>query len=92
MSLGNRPPQDFEDPRLKGKVNKADFKSILDIAVLCVAKSSEGRPNIDVVCNELEKAWRNTNDYKVCFGFRPFCIAVPSPKIFSLIFYSFLII
>ena len=65
MSLGNRPLEDFEDPRLKGKVNKADFKSILSIAVLSVAKSSKDRPSIEMVVNELDKAWRNTTEYKV---------------------------
>ncbi|POO02983.1 Serine/threonine protein kinase [Trema orientale] len=64
VSLGNRPLEDFEDPRLKGKINKADFKSILSIAVLCVAKSSQDRPSIDIVVNELDKAWRNTHEYK----------------------------
>lgn len=65
MSLGNRSIHDFEDPRLKGKFNKADFKSILEIAVLCVAKSSEDRPNIDMVFFEMDKAWKNTSAYKV---------------------------
>lgn len=64
--MGNRPIQDFEDPKLKGKLNKSDFKSILDIAVLCVAKSSRDRPNIDVVFAEMDKAWKNTSAYKVC--------------------------
>ncbi|EXC21748.1 putative LRR receptor-like serine/threonine-protein kinase [Morus notabilis] len=64
VSLGNRSIHDFEDPRLKGKFNKADFKSILEIAVLCVAKSSEDRPNIDMVFFEMDKAWKNTNAYK----------------------------
>lgn len=62
--LGNRPIQDFEDPKLKGKLNKSDFKSILDIAVLSVAKSSQDRPNIDVVFAEMDKAWKNTSAYK----------------------------
>jgi hypothetical protein len=33
---------------------------ILQIAVLCVAKSSKGRPTIDDVFEEIEKAWKNT--------------------------------
>lgn len=60
MSLNKRPPEDLEDPRLNGNVNKADFDSILQIAVLCVAKSSKGRPTIDVVFEEMDKAWKNT--------------------------------
>ncbi|XP_038678340.1 putative leucine-rich repeat receptor-like serine/threonine-protein kinase At2g04300 [Tripterygium wilfordii] len=59
-SLGRRPLSDFEDPRLNGNVNKADFESILEIAVLCVARSSKGRPTMDVVFDELDKAWKNT--------------------------------
>lgn len=58
--MGKRPLSDLEDPRLNGKINKADFESILQIAVLCVAKSSNGRPTIDVVFDEIDKAWKNT--------------------------------
>ncbi|KAG4135743.1 hypothetical protein ERO13_D08G235600v2 [Gossypium hirsutum] len=60
VSMGNRPSTDFEDPRLHGNLNRKDFEAILQIAVLCVAKSSRGRPPIDVVFDELEKAWKNT--------------------------------
>ncbi|XP_052187058.1 proline-rich receptor-like protein kinase PERK3 isoform X2 [Diospyros lotus] len=60
VSMGKRPLSDFEDPRIKGTVNIVDFESILLVAVLCVARSSKGRPTIDVVYNELEKAWKNT--------------------------------
>ncbi|KAE8688483.1 Nodulin MtN3 family protein [Hibiscus syriacus] len=60
VSLGKRPLTDFEDPRLHGDLNRKDFKSILHIAVLCVAKSSRGRPLIDIVFDELDKAWKNT--------------------------------
>ncbi|KAM5561806.1 cysteine-rich receptor-like protein kinase 3 [Rosa sericea] len=60
VSMNKRPPEDLEDPRLNGNVNKVDFESILQIAVLCVAKSSKGRPTIDVVFEEMEKAWKNT--------------------------------
>ncbi|XP_021898152.1 probable leucine-rich repeat receptor-like protein kinase At5g49770 [Carica papaya] len=60
VSMGRRPLTDFEDPRLNGNVNSADFESILHIAVLCIAKSSKGRPTIDVVFEEIEKAWKNT--------------------------------
>lgn len=60
VNMGLRAISDFEDPRLKGNVNKADFESILQIAVLCVAKSSKGRPTIDIVFEELDKAWHNT--------------------------------
>ena len=59
-SAGKRPLTDFEDPRLNGKVNSVDFEAILQIAVLCVAKSSKGRPTIDDVFEEIEKAWKNT--------------------------------
>lgn len=58
--MGLRALSDFEDPKLKGNVNKADFESILQVAVLCVAKSSKGRPTIDIVFEELDKAWQNT--------------------------------
>ncbi|XP_038991984.1 probable serine/threonine-protein kinase PBL28 [Hibiscus syriacus] len=60
VSLGRRPVTDFEDPRLHEDLNRKDFESILHIAVLCVAKSSRGRPPIDVVFDELDKAWENT--------------------------------
>ncbi|XP_054806193.1 putative cysteine-rich receptor-like protein kinase 31 isoform X2 [Prosopis cineraria] len=60
VSMGKRPTSDFEDPRLKGQVNVADFEAILHIAVLCVAKSSKGRPTIEVVFEELDKAYKNT--------------------------------
>ncbi|RWR74630.1 Protein kinase domain-containing protein [Cinnamomum micranthum f. kanehirae] len=58
--LEKRPLSDFEDPRLNGNLNVDDFKAILHVAVLCVAKSSKGRPTIHVVFNELDKAWKNT--------------------------------
>ncbi|XP_062085234.1 proline-rich receptor-like protein kinase PERK3 [Humulus lupulus] len=64
VNLGNRPIEDFEDPRLKGKYNKADFRAILSIAILCVASSSEDRPTIEMVVNEMNKAWKNTDEYK----------------------------
>ncbi|XAR65823.1 Non-specific serine/threonine protein kinase, partial [Bertholletia excelsa] len=60
VSLGKRPLSDFEDPRLNGKVDIADFESILQIAVLCVARSSKGRPDIDTVFKEINKAYDNT--------------------------------
>ncbi|XP_068495804.1 probable receptor-like protein kinase At5g18500 isoform X2 [Phaseolus vulgaris] len=60
VSMGKRPLSDFEDPRLKGKVDKADFEAILQIAVLCVAKSSKGRPTIEVVFEELDKVCMDT--------------------------------
>lgn len=60
MSLGRRPLKDFQDPKLKGDLNWEDFESILRIAVLCVAKSSAGRPTIEIVFDEMEKAWQNT--------------------------------
>lgn len=41
-------------------VNDVDFESILQIAVLCTATSSTGRPTIDLVFNEMELAWINT--------------------------------
>ncbi|XP_021283423.1 serine/threonine-protein kinase CDG1-like [Herrania umbratica] len=60
VSMGKRPLTDFEDPRLHGNLNRSDFEAILQIAVLCGAKSSRGRPTIDVVFDEMEKAWKNT--------------------------------
>lgn len=60
VSMGKRPITDFEDPRLIGTVNTVDFESILQVAVLCVAKSSKGRPTIDVVVEEMEKVWKST--------------------------------
>ncbi|XP_028790619.1 probable receptor-like protein kinase At3g17420 [Neltuma alba] len=59
-SSQKRPISDFEDPRLRGQVNMADFEAILRIAVLCVAKSSKGRPTIEEVFEELDKAYKNT--------------------------------
>ncbi|KAH6804853.1 hypothetical protein C2S51_029684 [Perilla frutescens var. frutescens] len=58
VSMGSRPLSDFMDPRMKG-VNNVDFESILQIAVLCTASSSTGRPTIDLVFDEMERAWRN---------------------------------
>lgn len=58
--MGKRPLKDFEDPRLKGEVITEDFRSILQVAVLCVAKSHKGRPSIDQVFQELDRAWKNT--------------------------------
>ncbi|PWA36199.1 protein kinase-like domain, Concanavalin A-like lectin/glucanase domain protein [Artemisia annua] len=60
VSLGRRPLTDIEDPKLNGNLNTVDFESILQVAVLCVAKSSKGRPTIDVVFGEMDKAWQNT--------------------------------
>ncbi|KAI9077995.1 hypothetical protein K1719_040124 [Acacia pycnantha] len=60
VSMGRRPVSDFEDPRLKGQVNAVEFEAILHIAVLCVAKSSRGRPTIEVVFEALDKAYKNT--------------------------------
>nr|XP_043633031.1 wall-associated receptor kinase-like 21 [Erigeron canadensis] len=60
VSMGRRPLTDIEDPRLNGNLNTVDFESILQVAVLCVAKSSKGRPTIDVVFGEMDKAWQNT--------------------------------
>ncbi|XP_047257822.1 putative wall-associated receptor kinase-like 16 isoform X2 [Capsicum annuum] len=64
VSMGKRGLKDLEDPRLKGEVNSVDFESILQIAVLCVAKSSKGRPTIDVVFEEIDKVWKNTSSDK----------------------------
>ncbi|PWA56924.1 protein kinase-like domain, Concanavalin A-like lectin/glucanase domain protein [Artemisia annua] len=60
VSSGRRPLTDIEDPKLNGNLNTVDFESILQVAVLCVAKSSKGRPTIDVVFGEMDKAWQNT--------------------------------
>ncbi|CAL5406898.1 unnamed protein product [Camellia sinensis] len=51
---------DFEDPRLNGNVNRVDFESILQIGVLCVAKSSKGRPFIKEVLDELDEACQSS--------------------------------
>ncbi|KAL0302966.1 UNVERIFIED_CONTAM: LRR receptor kinase BAK1 [Sesamum radiatum] len=59
VNMGKRPLTDFQDPRMKNVIS-VDFESILQIAVLCVASSSTGRPTIDLVYEELEKAWENT--------------------------------
>lgn len=58
--MGKRPVTDFQDQRMKGTVVSVDFESILQIAVLCVASSSTGRPTIELVFEELDKAWKNT--------------------------------
>lgn len=63
--MGKRPLSDFVDSRLKGQVDKEDFGSILQIAVLCVAKSSTGRPPIEVVFDELDKVYRDLDSRKV---------------------------
>ncbi|KAM7269166.1 hypothetical protein ACFE04_024663 [Oxalis oulophora] len=61
VSMGKRPLTDLEDPRLRGTVNRTVFEAILKVAVLCVAKSSKGRPTIEVLFDELEMAWKNTD-------------------------------
>ncbi|KAI3997756.1 hypothetical protein MKX01_007643 [Papaver californicum] len=63
--MGKRPSTDFEDPRLNGDFNVKDFRSILHIAVLCVANKSNGRPTIDNVLQEIDDAWKNTQTFKV---------------------------
>lgn len=60
VSIGKRPLIDIQDRRMKGEVNSLDLESILQIAVLCAANSSTGRPTIDLVFDELERAWSNT--------------------------------
>ncbi|KAG6388169.1 hypothetical protein SASPL_153368 [Salvia splendens] len=55
-----RPLADFQDLKMKGNIVMVDFKSILQLAVLCVASSSTGRPSVDEVVEELEKALKNT--------------------------------
>ena len=60
VNAGKRPLTDFEDPGLNREVNSVDFEAILQIAVLCDAKSSIGRLTIDDVFEEIEKAWKNT--------------------------------
>ncbi|KAF8391908.1 hypothetical protein HHK36_022248 [Tetracentron sinense] len=61
VTMGKRPLEEFKDPRLKENVSVVDFESILLVAVLCVAKSSKGRPTINVVFEEMDKAWKNTS-------------------------------
>ncbi|XP_058103580.1 probable serine/threonine-protein kinase PBL28 [Magnolia sinica] len=58
--MKRRPLSDFVDPQLNGQLNMEDFEAILKVAVLCVAKSSKGRPTISVVFDELDKVWKNS--------------------------------
>ncbi|XP_059665671.1 putative wall-associated receptor kinase-like 16 [Cornus florida] len=60
VTLGKRPLRDIRDRQLNGDFNVVDFGCILDIAVLCVSRSSADRPTIDVVFEEMEEAWNNT--------------------------------
>ncbi|KAL5997206.1 hypothetical protein ACLOJK_008136 [Asimina triloba] len=60
--MGKRPLSDFVDPRLNGQLNMEDFAAILHVAVLCVAKSSKGRPTVVVVFEELDNVWKNSLD------------------------------
>ncbi|XP_074324419.1 leucine-rich repeat receptor protein kinase HPCA1-like [Apium graveolens] len=55
-----RPLSEFIDHRLHENLNIVAFESILEVAVLCVAKSGKARPSIDVIFSELDKAWKNT--------------------------------
>eukprot|EP01018_Ginkgo_biloba_P037595 Gb_05131 [translate_table: standard] len=48
----------FVDPRLNGEYDGEAFKLILKIAVLCIASSPEGRPPMELVFQEMEKAWK----------------------------------
>ncbi|XP_073151901.1 probable receptor-like protein kinase At1g11050 [Henckelia pumila] len=59
VNMMKRPISDFQDQRMKGNVITVDFESILQIAVLCVANSSTGRPTIELVYGELDKAYKN---------------------------------
>ncbi|XP_038989931.1 probable serine/threonine-protein kinase PBL28 [Phoenix dactylifera] len=60
VQMKKRPLKDFIDPRLRGELNLRDFESILNIAVLCAAGSSKGRPTIKEVFEEMDRAWKNT--------------------------------
>lgn len=60
VNMMKRPLTDFQDPCLNGDIITIDFESILQIAVLCVASSRSGRPTILMVCEELDKAYKNT--------------------------------
>ncbi|XP_047337786.1 probable receptor-like protein kinase At5g38990 [Impatiens glandulifera] len=62
--MGQRRITEFIDPKIQGDVNLTDFKSILEIAVLCVSKSGKGRPPIGEVLDEMEKALKNTQAWK----------------------------
>nr|XP_016463924.1 PREDICTED: putative cysteine-rich receptor-like protein kinase 35 [Nicotiana tabacum] len=63
VSRGKLPISEFEDPWLKGKlINDEALKSILQIALLCVAETSKERPTIEQVSEELNKAWSLTNN------------------------------
>ncbi|XP_026384147.1 proline-rich receptor-like protein kinase PERK3 [Papaver somniferum] len=63
--MAKRPATEFEDPRLKGDLDAKDFRSILHIAVLCVANKSNGRPTIDNILQEIDDAWKNTQTFKI---------------------------
>ncbi|KAK9159853.1 hypothetical protein Syun_006194 [Stephania yunnanensis] len=63
VMMEKRPLKDFEDPWLNGNLNEQDFKSILKLAVLCVARSSDGRPTVNDVFQEMDRAWKNTEMY-----------------------------
>ncbi|XP_020106367.1 putative serine/threonine-protein kinase [Ananas comosus] len=58
---GKRPIDDIIDSRLKGELNLGDFESILQVAVLCVASSSKGRPTIKDLVEEMDRACSNTS-------------------------------
>ncbi|KAJ8543650.1 hypothetical protein K7X08_025268 [Anisodus acutangulus] len=62
VSTGKLPITEFEDPCLRGKlINHEALKSILQIAVVCVAETRLERPTIEQVSEELNKAWRLNN-------------------------------
>ncbi|KAK1319581.1 G-type lectin S-receptor-like serine/threonine-protein kinase [Acorus calamus] len=63
--MGRRPHTEFVDLRLNGMLNEDDFKSILNVAVLCVASSSKGRPTMQQVLEELDRVWKNALDIMV---------------------------
>ncbi|KAL0298557.1 UNVERIFIED_CONTAM: putative leucine-rich repeat receptor-like protein kinase [Sesamum radiatum] len=58
--MGKRPGTDFQDPRIRESITSADFESILQTAVVCVSRSSMARPTINLVFEELDKAWKHT--------------------------------
>ncbi|KAK4487861.1 hypothetical protein RD792_003597 [Penstemon davidsonii] len=81
VNMGKRPLADFQDPRMKGNVISVDFESILKIAVLCVAGSSTGRPTIDQIFEELDKAWKNTRAEMMARKQKGLLMGTPSKSI-----------
>ncbi|XP_006830569.3 putative serine/threonine-protein kinase [Amborella trichopoda] len=77
VNSGIRPLSDLVDPKLNGKYDEEHFRSILYVAVLCVAQSSDGRPDINNVYDVMENAYKHC---KSGMGLDEISLKIVAPK------------